>query len=426
MPPAYMTGLPRLLGLRPGEWWPTLLSAALFCTLLCSYYLLRPLRDALAVQGGVSQLPWTFTATFVVMLAAVPLFGLLSARVPLRRALPAVYLFFAASLLVFDRALASEGFAEAAAVAFFVWVSVFNLFVVSVFWSLMADLHDAGAADRLFGLIAAGGSIGAIAGPLLAAVLAELSGTRHLLPTSAGCLALGLLAMTLLLRSSRRASAVRADASLGGSALAGLRAACTNPYLLRISAWLLLHTTLATFLYFSQIEIVGRHIESPAERTRLFAFIDLAVNSLTLAGQLLLTGRLMSRFGSGVALAALPLVSLLGFALIWLAPSLAVIVAFQIIRRSTNFFLARPAREALFTVVTAEQKYKAKNFIDTVVYRGGDAASGWLHAALTGLGAGIAGIAASALPLAAAWLALSLALGRRHDASAAPGKEGVP
>lgn len=405
-----------VLGIAPGELRPTLLSAALFCALLCSYYLLRPLRDEIAVQTGVARLPWTFTATFLVMLAAIPLFGWLCSRFALRRVLPAVYLFFAASLLVFDALLARPSLAPAAGMGFFVWVSVFNLFVVSVFWSLMADMHDAQGADRLFGLIAAGGSVGAIGGPLLAVLLAGLAGTRHLLPASALCLGCALLVLTALRRSLRGARTAHGSARLGGRALAGLSAILANRYLLGIAAWLLLHSTLATFLYFGQTEIVGAALSSSAQRTQLFAAMDLTVNVLTLLGQIFLAGRLMRRWGSGVALAALPAASLLAFALLLLAPALAVVVGVQIARRSINFFLARPARETLFTVVSDEDKYKAKNVIDTVVYRGGDAASGWLYSALGGLGLGLAGLSALALPLAAAWLVLSLGLGRRRRA----------
>ncbi|MCB1887864.1 MAG: MFS transporter [Rhodocyclaceae bacterium] len=389
---------------------PTLLSAGLFCALLASYYLIRPLRDELAVQAGVGQLPWTFTATFLTMLAAVPIYGWLLGRWPTRRVLPGVYLFFAASLLAFAAALDAPGLAPLAGPAFFVWASVFNLFVVSVFWSLMADLHDEVTARRHFGRIAAGGSLGAIAGPILALALTRALGNGALLPAAAGLLVVA-AGLVVLLR--QRAGPARGGREiLGGHPLNGLRALGSNRYLAGIGLWLLLYSSLSTLLYFAQTDIVGRAIADRAARTELFATMDLAVNTLTLTGQVLLTGRLMSRVGSGLVLALLPLVSLLGFGALGLWPTLAVIVAVQILRRSTNFALSRPARETLFTVVSPEDRFKAKGAIDTVVYRGGDALSGWLHGALSAIGLGLASISALAIPLAGVWLWLSISLGR--------------
>ncbi len=398
-------------------WVPTLLSGALFCTLLASYYLIRPLRDELAVHAGVGQLPWTFTATFVTMLAAVPIYGALLSRWPTRRVLPAVYLFFAASLLAFAVALSLPALAPAAGPAFFVWVSVFNLFVVSVFWSLMADLHDDASARRGFGRIAAGGSVGAIAGPLLALGLGRWLGTGALLPAAAALL---VLAAGLLIVLRRGCTGQRARAEvLGGCALDGLRALGANAYLAGIGGWLLLYSGLSTLLYFAQTDIVGRAIADRGARTDLFAAMDLTVNTLTLLGQLFVAGRMMSRLGSGLVLALLPLVSLVGFGALLLWPTLAVVVLVQVARRCTNFAFSRPARETLFTVVSPADRYKAKGVIDTVVYRGGDALSGWLHGAFLALGLGLAGISAVALPLAGAWLWLSLRLGRTQRRLAA-------
>ncbi len=405
-----MHRLARFLGLSPGETGPTLLSGLLFFLLLAGYYLLRPVRDEIAVHVGTASLAWTFTATFVVMLAALPLYGWVVGRFPLGRVLPGIYLFFAASLLGFAALLAAPSTAPLAGLAFFVWVSVFNLFVVSVFWSLMADLHAPEAAARLFGLIAAGGSLGAVCGPLLAVALSATLGTAVLLPV--GALLLMLAAALLYLLGAR--SQGRRRETIGGGPLQGLRAILQKPYLAGICGWLLLYSGTSTLLYFSQTEIVGLAIPDRAARTQLFASMDLAVNSLTLLGQFLLTGRVLSRFGSGAALALLPSVSLAAFGVLAWAPTLVVIVAVQVLRRAANFALARPARETLFTVVGSEDRFKAKNVIDTVVYRGGDAASGWLHSGLVAIGLGLSGIATAALPLAAAWLLLSLALGRSH------------
>ncbi|MCB1908562.1 MAG: MFS transporter [Rhodocyclaceae bacterium] len=399
------------LGVAAGEFYTTLLSALLFCVLLASYYLLRPLRDELAVHGGTGQLAWTFTATFAVMLLAVPLFGWLLSRFPLARVLPGIYLFFAASLLAFAASLALPGTSALAGPAFFVWVSVYNLCVVSVFWSLMADLHAPQAAARLFGLIAAGGSIGAVTGPLLAIALIEHQGRGVLLPAAAALLT---VAAILLVALRHHGDPQGARKPLGGHPLQGVQAVLRQPYLLGICGWLLLYSGTSTLLYFSQTEIVGQAIADRSARTQLFAAMDLTVNTLSLLGQVLLTGRVLSRFGSGSGLGVLPVVSIIGFALLTLSPTLAVIVGVQVMRRATNFAFARPARETLFTVVGRDERFKAKNLIDTVVYRGGDALSGWLHSALQALGLAVAGIAGLALPLAAAWLALSAALGRGH------------
>lgn len=409
-----------LTGVRRHEIYPVAWSALYFFCLLCSYYVLRPVRDEMAIQAGVENLQWTFTATFVVMLAIVPVFGWAVKRFALSRLLPGVYVFFAANLLLFYALMESGVERRWTAQAFFVWVSVFNLFVVSVFWSFMADLFESTQAKRLFGLIAAGGSIGAVSGPLITVWLSTRIGPENLLLVSAGFLLLALVAVSALLRYARPAEngVARPDRSLpiGGSIFGGIRLTLQSPYLLGIASYIVLFTTLATFLYFEQARMVRDAFESSAERTRLFAAMDLAVNSLTLLGQVFVAGRVMSHFGLGKALAILPLVSVAGFAVLAAFPLLGVVVVLQVLRRTLNFFLAKPAREALYTVVEPEEKYKAKNFIDTVVYRGGDAASGWLYTGLRAIGFGSTGIALAALPLAAIWMVLGLKLGARHEA----------
>lgn len=390
------------------------------CTVFPFIPVIPPVRDEMAIQAGVENLQWTFTATFVVMLAIVPVFGWAVKRFALSRLLPGVYVFFAANLLLFYALMESGIERRWTAQAFFVWVSVFNLFVVSVFWSFMADLFESAQAKRLFGLIAAGGSIGAVSGPLITVWLSTRIGPENLLLVSAGFLLLALVAVSALLRYARPAEngVARPDRSLpiGGSIFGGIRLTLQSPYLLGIACYIVLFTTLATFLYFEQARMVRDAFESSAERTRLFAAMDLAVNSLTLLGQVFVAGRVMSHFGLGKALAILPLVSVAGFAVLAAFPLLGVVVVLQVLRRTLNFFLAKPAREALYTVVEPEEKYKAKNFIDTVVYRGGDAASGWLYTGLRAIGFGSTGIALAALPLAAIWMVLGFKLGARHEA----------
>ena len=391
-------------------------SFAYFFTLLAGYYVLRPVRDEMGVQAGTGALPWLFSATFVAMLLLVPLYGWLCARLPRARLLPAVYAFFALNLAGFWAALRSGVPVAALAPVFFVWLSVFNLFVVSVFWSYMADLFDARQAARLFGAIAAGGSAGAIAGPALTALAAAALGTSGLLLVSAALLCAAMACIAMLARWSRahpRAGEPPAERPLGGAALAGARAALSSPFLLGICGYLLCYTMLSTTLYFQQIEIFGAEVPDARERLRLFATLDLTVNSLALLLQLFAFAPLGALLGVGWMLALMPLLSLAGFAWLGAAPGFGALVVFSAARRICEFALAKPVRESLYTAVPREARYKAKSFIDTVVYRGGDAVSGWQFGALQGLGLGLAAISFAMLPLALAWLGLAFFLGSR-------------
>ena len=390
--------------------WPALGWAFVyFFLLLAAYYVLRPVRDALAVQAGAGQLQWLFTATFVAMLALVPAYGWLCARLPRAKFLPAVYGFFVLNLLFF------YFFPQPG--VFFVWLNVFNLFAVSVFWSLMADLFSPEQATRLFAAIAAGGSCGAIAGPALTAAAATTLGTQNLLLLSAALLSAALLSMLQLLawgRQNPRQGEASTEEPLGGSVLSGARAALTSPYLLGICAYLFCYTVLSTSLYFQQVDIVGKAIPEVAERTRFFATVDLVVNTLALVLQLLVSARLAARIGAGWMLALMPLVSIAGFAALGIAPTLAVLVVVGVTRRAGEFAISKPMREALYTAVSREDRYKAKGFTDTVVYRGGDAASGWLFGLLRSAGLGAGAIAWAAVPVAGAWLAIAFWLGRSY------------
>src|SRR6266849_2630969 len=370
--------LNRIVRIDRSEVAASLWSFACFFFLLCGYYVLRPLRDEMGVQGGVENLPWLFSATFAAMLGVAPLFGWAAARSPRRRLVPWTYLFFIANVLVFYALFALGVAPPAVARAFFVWVSVFNLFVVSLFWSLMADLFRPEQAARLFGFLSAGGSCGALAGPTLTALLAA--------PVD----------------------------SIGGTTWSGIAQIPRSPYLLGIVAYVLLYTVLFGFAYLELARMVSATYNDSAQRTALFAQMDLAVNVITLLGQLLVVAKFVEKLGVGAALALLPVLGLAGFVAIGLVPVLAVLIAFQILRRAADYAIARPAREMLFTVLTREAKYKSKNFIDTVVFRSGDAASGWVYAALKGLGLGLAGLAAAAIPGVILWLVLGLWLGRQY------------
>ena len=370
-----------------------------FFLLLASYYLLRPVRDSLAIETGTGALRWLFAATFVAMLALVPLFGWLCSRFPRKTLLPVIYAFFAINLLMFSFYMNSW--------IFFVWLSVFNLFAVSVFWSFMSDLFDTPQAARLYGTIAAGGSCGAIAGPLVAALLSTRVQTEGLLVVAAGLLFLMIFCIRKLSRWAEahpRAGDPPAEEPIGGSIIAGARAALSSPFLLAICGYLFCYTALSTALYFQQVEILREALPDRAERLRFLASVDLVVNGLTLVVQLLAFSRLAALLGPLGMLVVMPAVSVAGFLWLGVAPTLGALVVFGVTRRAGEFAISKPAREALFTTVPREERYKAKNFIDTVVYRGGDALSGWIF---------VGPAAFLAAGLAAVWTGLAVYLGTR-------------
>jgi AAA family ATP:ADP antiporter len=411
--------LRRAVDVRDGEVAGLLWAFLYFFTLLCGYYLLRPLRDEMGIRGDPTKLHWVFTATFVAMLAAVPLFSALVARVPRRRVIPWVYRFFLLHLLVFWALVRADVAPAWVARAFFVWVSVYNLFVVSVFWSLLADLFTSDQGKRLFGFVAAGGSAGALVGSATVAWLAAHLGVASLMLLSAAFLegaaqcAAG-LARWARVRPLPDAGATREEGALGGSAWAGFGAVARSPYLLGIAAQMLLYTLGSTFLYFNLARTLGAALPDPATRAALFAKVDLAVSALALVTQSLATGRIVAALGLAGALASVPLLSAAGFGVAALSPRYWTLGAFQALRRAAHFAVERPSREVLFTVVPPEEKYKAKSLVDTFVYRGGDTLSGWLHAGLAGLGLALPALSLAAIPFALASVALALWLARRE------------
>jgi AAA family ATP:ADP antiporter len=409
--------LRRVANFRPGEGGALFWAFLYFFCLLCSYYIVRPMRDEMGIAGGVDNLHWLFTGTFLAMLAVVPLFGWVSSRFERRRFLPAVYVFFIVNLLLFF-ALFRSGITHAwVARGFFIWTSVFNLFVVSVFWSFMTDIFSNAQARRLFGFIAAGGTAGAICGPLLTTALALPLGPANLLPVSAGLLGVAVFCIQRLgawhaAVGKQAAAQAENGRPLGGQVLAGVQLVLRSPYLQGICLLILLFTTLATFLYFQQAQIVRDGFSDPAQRTAVFAAMDLAVNVLTLLFQVLLTGRLVQWLGLGWTLALVPLLLAAGFLALGASPVLAVLVVVQVLRRAGNYAIMRPSREMLYVVLGREEKYKAKNFIDTVVYRGGDALSAWAYAGLSALGLSLSLIAFVAVPLSLLWAGIAYRLGQ--------------
>ena len=393
-------------------------------SLFLSYSVLRPIRDEMGVAGGVRNLPWLFTGTLVAMLALQPLFAATVRRLSRDRFIALTYRFFMANLLLFMALLAwaPPDWNVWVGRAFFIWVSVFNLFVVSVFWSFVVDAFDSEQGKRLFGILAAGATLGAIAGSSLTAGFVERLGQTPLLLISIVLLEVAVFAARHLSRVSagfrHPAGHATGDGPVGGGVLSGLTHTLRSPYLLGIAGFILIYAVTSTFLYFQQASIAETAFTTRGARTAFFAEVDLWVNVLTLFFQLFLTARILAVAGVAVTLAALPLFSAIGFGVLALAPSVAAIVAVQVARRVGNFALARPTRELLFTVLPREDRYKAKNFIDTVVYRGGDQVGAWAFAGLGALGLGLTGISVVAVPLSLLWFGVAYWLGRRQEASA--------
>lgn len=455
--------LRRLVLLRPGEGTALLWAAAYFYCLLFGYYLLRPLRDELGIRGDLEDLPWLWTGTTIAMLVAVPAFGALVSRFPRRVFVPVTYHFFTLNVLVFWALLGvlplDPGARLWVGYAFYIWLSVFNLFAVSVFWGFMADLFTNEQSKRLFGAIGVGGTLGAICG---SAVPATLVGGIDVGPVSVSMAPSSLLLLTAVmlelavlcvrrlvrifgigdLRTGAPPAPSRCpscDCDLDGLSFHSSRDRCPecgqsvfqrrgqepgrgmwqgvvlvvrSPYLQLIAAYMLLYTMTSTFLYFEQARIVKENFSDSAGRTAVFARIDLAVNVLTLLTQLFLTGRLLTYVGVGVGLSLLPALTVAGFAALLGAPAagipvVGVLLGFQIVRRSMHYAVDRPTREVLFTVLGPDAKYKSKSFIDTFVYRGGDLLGAWTYSWLAAIGS-------LAIPVAAAWLAVAAALAARQ------------
>jgi AAA family ATP:ADP antiporter len=393
-------------------------------SVLFSYYILRPIRDEMGVAGGVENLQWLFTGTLLGMLVINPPFAALVARLPRVKFIAASYRFFLANLLLFALLLHVATAEQNIWIGrlFFIWISVFNLFVVSVFWALMVDVFDAEQGKRLFGFIAAGATLGGIVGSSLTASLAKQVAPTYLLLISALLLEAAVFCVSRLAKISDalqcRPAAQSEERPIGGSAFSGLSHALSSSYLINVSGFLLLFAITSTFLYFQQAEIAKQSFADRGARTAFFARVDLWVNVLTLGAQLFLTGRVLRWFGVALTLGVLPLLSVIGFGALALAPTIAVVVVYQVVRRAGNFAFARPSREVLFTVVPREDKYKAKSFIDTVVYRLGDQVGAWSYAGLGMLGLGMTGIAIVAVPISLLWLLNGLWLGRKQDALA--------
>ena len=418
--------LRRVIEVRPAEVSALGWSWLYIFAVLSSYYIMRPIRDQMGVAGGVDNLQWLFLGTLTAMLLLNVPFWYLVKTLPRAQFIAITYRFFAANILLFAVALYWADAQQIVWVgrAFFVWISVFNLFIVSVFWQLMVDIFSSEDGKRLFGFIAAGATIGAIVGSGVTASLARHVPVALLLIGAALLLEVAVFGVRRLSRQSAklhtRPAEQAAETPIGGNVLAGITHPFKSSYLMNVSAFLLLFAITSTFLYFQQAGIVTRSFHDRGAQTAFFATIDLAVNVLTLLVQLFLTGRIVRSFGVGPTLAFLPALTIVGFGALALLPGIASLMTFQVLRRSSDYAIARPTREVLYTVVPREDRYKAKSFIDTVVYRAGDQVGAWSFTLLSSrLGMGSREIGLAAVILSAIWLANGLWLGRKQDAMAA-------
>ncbi len=425
-----------------------LLACAYFFFLMSSYFILRPIRDSMAVAAGVRNLPYLFLGTLTAMLVCNPIFSALVVRFPVKRFIGITYQFFAVNLVLFYVAARLGTNEMWTGRVFFVWTSVFNLFVVSIFWALMADTFRSEQAKRLFGFIGVGGTLGSIVGSATTALLARSLGPVNLLLVSAALLEIAVVIVALFPARGARAGAVavlsdadahavlgigdpaRQEAAIGGGLWAGISHVSRSPYLAGIAGFLVLYTLGSTVIYFQQTDIIGRFYAARAARTEILASMEFAAQSLTVLTQIFLTGRVIRWIGLAATLALMPALSVIGFAALGASalgalPLLATFVVFSVARRGTNFGLTNPSMEVLFTVVSREDKYKAKSFIETFVYRAGDQIAAWAYAGLAALGLGLAGIAWLAMPMSGIFLAIGVWLGRRQAEMAARGEGAV-
>ncbi|MEX2475432.1 NTP/NDP exchange transporter [Marinobacter sp.] len=422
----------KLFNINRNEILPVLLAALFFFCVLTALMVLRPARESLGLQGGIETVRWLFVGTAVITLLVNPVFGLLVSRLPRLTFITITYLFFGLSLVGFYliMTLAPGVIGIATGQVFYVWFSVFNLFITMVFWALMADRFTLDQGKRFFGVIAVGGTCGAIFGPWLTAMLAEPLGTAALLLVSTGFLVLALLicwAITHIQpdraqRDHDNRPAMDDEELIGGSAWEGFRAVFRSRYLLGIGTYVIILAIMATFIYFTRLQMVAELGDSTDQRTTLFARIDLITQIATLVMQALVAGHLMKRLGVHITLALLPLTTAFGFIGLAMVGSLAALITLEASFRAVQRAIMRPARETLYTVASREDKYKAKAFIDTFVYRGGDVVGAQVEGLLGRLGMGLAAIASVAVPLALMWALLALWLGRTQQSIATSGQ----
>ncbi len=407
--------------IEPHEQKAVLLSFAFVFLLMAAYFILRPVRNAMASDWTDAELSLIWTGTFLFSLVAVSVYGGIIPRVKFRNLVPGVYVFFTLSFFAFYLGARLAESREWLNVAFYIWVSVFALFHVSVFWSFMADIYNRRQAPRLFAFIAAGASIGAIAGPALTILLAKALGTYEMMLVAAVMLLLPIPIIGVLnrLKVTELGNAdVRADLTrqqeIGRNPFRGFTLFFSNSFLFGIGLFIFLYVSMGAFVYFGLKNLMEPYDE--ATRGQMWALIDLTVNTLSIATALFVTGRIAPRLGMAKTLALVPAAIVLGFLTVAVAPLLAVVIGLEIAKRAGDYAITRPGREMLFTIVDREMRFKAKPVIDIVIYRGGDVVWGWAFTGLTTVvGLGLTGVALVGAGLAAAWTAVALFLGRKYD-----------
>jgi len=414
------------LGIERHEYVAVAWSFAYFFCILSSYYIVRPVRETMAVGSGPQTIPYLFIGTFFAMIIATSVFGWVASRFPRRVFLPWVYLFFSANIAIFwvlfTQAVDSGNSTVWLGRAYFVWVGVFNLFVVSVFWSFMADIYTREQGRRLFGFISAGGSIGALLGGIGTSAIVTTIGTHNLLPIAGILLLLSLICITQLRKwviSEHRDEVNQTAASdkpLGGSTFAGITHMLSSRYFGAIAIVSVIASTLGAALYMFAAELIAVEIPNPDEQTRFFSNMNVAANFLTVIFQAFAVKQVVQRFGIGRALVLMPIVSAIGFTLLAMDPTLSVVAILTVARRAVGFGFSKPGTDMLYSVVTPEEKYKTKNFIDTAIYRGGDVIGTWFIRLMSALG--IAGISLVMVPIAIFWAFVSLWLGRAYKRKA--------
>ena len=418
------TILSRTLGVRRDEYAAVAWSFTYFFCLLAAYYMLRSVRETMAIVSGVQTIPFLFTGTFTVTLLATPVFGWIASRFPRKVFLPWVYYFFVANIAIFYGAFVYAQANELSQVwiarAFFVWISVFNLFVVSVFWSFMADIYTREQSRRLFGLISAGGSTGAILGPWFTSLVVVPIGFQNLLPLSAILLFVAVYCVHRLRRwmsdheTGERKEAVESDKPIGGNALDGIRFVFTSPLFGAIAGALLLTNFLGGAIYFYMAAVVEQTFPDTDVQTQVFARLDAITSLLSFVGQFLVVRLSVRKLGVGRTLMVVPLISVIGFTMLAISPVFAVLAALQVLRRSIGFGLTKPTTDMLYAAVTPDERYKAKNFIETAVYRASDVVTAWSVRYL-GSAVGIVGVAMFCVPLAALGVGLAYWIGRQYQ-----------
>ena len=399
------------------------LSMLYFFFLFGSYSVIKPVRDAMGTVYGMAHLQELFTATLLMSLAFAPLYSGLTSRIRLASFLPWVYGFVGLTILVFYALFVSGQYQDRwVAAGFYVWVSTFNMLIISVFWTFMADTFSRTQAKRLFGFVAAGGTLGGIVGPALATLLATQIGNNNLMLISAAGFGITAVLVRMLANEKQQLVAAGPDAQrtslkhrLQGGPLDGFRLLLRSPYLLLLALFLLLMTWISTIVYFQLGHLLTKAFSSREARTQAYGMIDLAVNSCAVLIQLFGTGRIIARFGVGTGLLLNPIIMVIAFLAIAFSPVLLLLGGIQILRRVAEYAVAKPTREMLFTVVDQESRYKAKNVIDTVVYRFGDFSSAWVSAAI--LPYGVTGLAIFGVIASAIWFPIAYLLGKRYESA---------